>query len=107
MDFFSAMTDCKGKWRQHNAALHWFRTRCEREGHYEGFALENSHVAAVAAIVYPREEEYHFVEDDLHEWSWHEMVAQLDAESMRVVVEGEAGRSGGLIRCNTLKILGD
>ena len=35
-------------------------------------------------------------------WSWHEMVAQLDTESMRVVVEGDACRSGGLIRCELL-----
>ena len=98
MDFFSAMTDCKGQWRQHNAALNWFRTRCEREGHYEGFALENSHVAAVAAIVHPRGEEYHFVEDDLHEWSWHEMVAQLDRVSLeKVVQDGDPTR--GLVGC--------
>ena len=98
MDFFSAMTDCKGQWRQHNAALNWFRTRCEREGPYEGFALENSHVAAVAAIVHPRGEEYHFVEDDLHEWSWHEMVAQLDRASLeKVVQDGDPTR--GLVGC--------
>ena len=93
MDFFSAMTDCKGQWRQHNAALNWFRTRCEREGPYEGFALENSHVAAVAAIVHPSGEKYWFIEHELHEWSWHEMVAQLDLESLKYVV-GDWGLVG-------------
>ena len=32
-------------------------------------------------------------------WSWHEMVAQLDPASMREVVEGIDGRSGGLVAC--------
>ena len=63
-----------------------------------GFALENSRVAAVAAIVHPRGEEYHFVEDDLHEWSWHEMVAQLDRPSLgKVVQDGNPTR--GLVGC--------
>ena len=58
----------------------------------------NSHVAAVAAIVHPRGEEYHFVEDDLHEWSWHEMVAQLDRASLeKVVQDGDPTR--GLVGC--------
>ncbi len=31
------------------------------------------------------------------DWWWQEMVAQLDEESMRFVLEGEEGRRGGLI----------
>ena len=30
---------------------------------------------------------------------WQELIAQLDADSMRIVVEGEKGRSHGLIGC--------
>ena len=51
VDFFLAMKEFKGHWKQNNAALKWFRTLCEWEGNDEGFVLSNSHVAAVAAIV--------------------------------------------------------
>ena len=33
-------------------------------------------------------------------WSWHEMVAQLDDASMRLVVCGPEGRSRGLVGCS-------
>ena len=98
MDFFSAMTDCKGQWRQHNAALKWFRLRCERERIDEGFLFSNSHVTAVAAIVHPAGMQYWFVEEEMREWSWHEMVAQLDRKSLTYVVEGD-NRSRGLVGC--------
>ena len=34
----------------------------------------------------------------MREWSWHEMVAQLDLDSLRYVVEG-GDRSRGLVGC--------
>ena len=36
----------------------------------------------------------------LMHWSWHQMVAQLDTRSMKIVVDGPTGRSGGLIGCS-------
>jgi len=98
MDFFSAMTDFKGHRRQNNAALKWFRKLCERGGDDEGFTLSNSHVAAVAAIVHPADVGYYFVEDDVREWSWHEMVAQLDRASLEKVVH-DGDRNRGLVGC--------
>ena len=32
-------------------------------------------------------------------WNWKEMVAQLTDESMKIVVDGPGGRSGGLVAC--------
>ena len=38
--------------------------------------------------------------DEWTEWSWHEMIAQLDEASMEEVVTGPSGRSGGLVGCS-------
>ena len=38
-----------------------------------------------------------FDESDMREWSWWEMVAQLDTKSMEIVVGSD--RSGGLVGC--------
>ena len=98
IDFFSAMKDLKGHWRQNTAALKWFRDICERGGLDEGFALSNEHVAAVAAMIHPAGPSYSFAEDDMREFSWHEMVAQLDRESLeKVVQDGDSNR--GLVGC--------
>ena len=44
--------------------------------------------------------DYDFDENLCHGWSWFEMVAQLDAESMAFVVNGADGRSCGLVSCS-------
>ena len=44
--------------------------------------------------------DYDFDENRSHGWSWFEMVAQLDAESMAFVVNGADGRSCGLVSCS-------
>ena len=44
--------------------------------------------------------EYDFDENRSHGWSWFEMVAQLDAESMAFVVNGADGRSCGPVSCS-------
>ena len=36
------------------------------------------------------------------QWSWQWMIAQLDAESMQVAVNGEDGTSGGIIGCTLM-----
>ena len=63
-----------------------------------GFALSNTRKAAVATIVHPLGVKYSFVEDDMREWSWWEMVAQLDDESLRYVVQ-DGDRIRGLVGC--------
>ena len=96
--FFSWREEFNGHYKQNSAALKWFRTRCEREGLDEGFALSNSHVAAVAAMVHPVGTDYSFVEEDMREWSWHEIVAHLDRASLeKVVQDGDPTR--GLVGC--------
>ena len=35
-------------------------------------------------------------------WYWQEMTAQLDVESMKIVVEGGKGKSHGLICCSMM-----
>ena len=48
--------------------------------------------------MHPPGQEHYFIEDDLREWSWHEMVAQLDRKSLEYVVE-DGNRSRGLVGC--------
>ena len=87
-----------GEYKQHSAALKYFRLRYEREGHNEGERLSTSRKAAVAAIVHPKGEAFHFVEEDMREWSWWELVAQMDDDSLEYVV-CDGDRSRGLIAC--------
>ena len=42
---------------------------------------------------------HYWLSDDVERWKWHEMIAMLDEESLRFVVEGQNGRSGGIIGC--------
>ena len=93
-----AMRTFDGKFCQHSAALKYFRQKCEIEGNLDGFALSNTRKAAVAAIIHPPGPGYSFVEEDMRGWSWWEMVAQLDEESIRYVVE-DGDRSRGLDGC--------
>ena len=92
------MPDAKGHWRQHSCALTFFRKVCEREQRHAGFVFSNFQVAAVAAMIHPAGTDYSFVEQDMREWSWHEMVAQLDRPSLeKVVQDGDPTR--GLVGC--------
>ena len=70
-----------------------------------GFAFSNTRKAAVAAIVHPSGVKYWFVEDDMRKWSWGEMVAQLDGESLRYVVQ-DGDRSRGLVDCEFRQRMG-
>ena len=63
-----------------------------------GVVLSNAHVTAVAAIVHPPGTEFWFEETDMREWSWWEMVSQLDEDSLTYVVE-DGDRSRGLVGC--------
>ena len=83
-------------YKQHNAALKYFRMICEN--HTEGITFSNSHKAAVAAIEHAPGMSYTLDEGDMREWSWWELVAQLDIESMKYVVE-DGDDSRGLIGC--------
>ena len=59
--FFMSMRHFEGDFRQHSAALKYFRQKCEAERNYEGLPLSAAHTAAVAAIVHPLGVKYWFV----------------------------------------------
>ena len=83
------------KW--HNAALKWFRFSCERDGIFQ-IEFSNQFKAAVAEIQHaPKGMDYDFDETQTVEWSWFDMVAMLNEDSMKYVV-GPDG-SGGLEAC--------
>ena len=54
--------------------------------------------AAVAAVKWGKGQAWDFDRTNMVQWSWIEMIAQLDVDSMRIVVQGEGGRSGGYLR---------
>ena len=91
-----------GSYRQHNAALKYFRD--EREDPTDPFEsapvlFSNSEPAAVAAVIWGKGQGWSFNRDKMGEWKWQELIAQLDAESMRCAVQGHNGRSCGLVAC--------
>ena len=98
MEFFLSMESFEGQYKQHSAALKFFREQCESDGRGDGFIFSNSHKAKVAAITHPPGMEFWFDHADVRVWSWWELVAQMDEESIRYVVEdGDCSR--GLVGC--------
>ena len=72
---------------------------CERDEFVNGLALCNTRKTAVAAFIHPHGADVRFDEMDMREWSWWEMVAQLNEQSIEYVVEdGVLGR--GLVGCD-------
>ena len=97
-EFFLRMAAFEGQYKQHSAALKYFRELCELDGRVDGLILSNSHMAAVAAITHPKGERYWFDSQDMRGWSWWEMVAQMNEESIRYVCE-DGDSSRGLVGC--------
>jgi len=96
-EFFRGFQEFTGNYKQHNAALKWFRRVQADEPNDLHFS--NTEKAAVAAIIKDKGMDYDFDETRRVVWSWFEMVAQLDDESMAYVVNGPDNRSGGLTGC--------
>jgi len=91
-----------GSYRQHNAALKYFRDEQENPDHpFDSHVLvfPNDAPAAAAAVTWNKGQDWAFDRTKMLWWSWKEMVARLDADSMRIVVRGENGRSCGLLGC--------
>ena len=105
MAFFLAIRSFEGDFNQHNAALKYLRAKCESDGNHEGIVLSSSHKAAVAAIVHPPGTDYWFEDTDMRVWSWWEMVAQMNEEAIRYVVEDGDG-SRGLVGCEVRRRTG-
>ena len=97
-EFFLRMVAFEGQYKQHSAALKYFREMCELDGRVDGLILSNSHKAAVAAINHPPGTAFWFDSADMRGWSWWEFVAQMDEESIRYVCE-DGDSSRGLVGC--------
>ena len=97
--YFRSFTDFTSGYKQHNVALKWFRDSCELAGRHE-LIFSNTAVAEVAQITHPKGMQYSFDESIKHPWRWQEMVALLDDDSMRIVVEGPTHiPARGLVSC--------
>ena len=96
MEFFSRVK-CEGTWQQHNATLKYYREICEHAT-VEALSFSTERMAAVAAIDHPPGERFWFAHEDKRVWSWWVMVAQIDEDSIRYVVE-DGDRSRGLVGC--------
>ena len=81
----------RDKYKQHNAALKYLR-QCFASTAVEIVPL-HLHNVQIARISHAKGTAYSFDKNVMLDWSWLEMVAQLDEDSMLEVV------GGGLVRC--------
>ena len=91
-----------GSYRQHNAALVYFRTKRENLNDpflSHGLVFPNDKPVEVATVYWDKGGGWGFDETKMVPWSWKELVAQLDTDSIRIVVQGENRLSCGLVRC--------
>jgi hypothetical protein len=89
-------------WKQHNAALKWFRRTQEDfecPDDYADLLFSNDDYAAVAGIIKGKGMSYDFDESVSKKWHWFELVAQLDDHSIEYVVEGPDQKSDSLREC--------
>ncbi len=96
----------RSDYKQHNAALKYLRQVAESIVEARGLSLNHvvelilpEHEIEIAAIIKGKGMSWEFDLTKRVEWHWHEMVAQLNEESMAYVVNGPEGRSGGLTEC--------
>ena len=103
LNYFRSFRPFTSTYKQHNAALKFFRGQQELQDDPMQSPCLQFHVstpAAVAVINHAAKGMTWEFSDEMTEWSWHEMVAQLDEASMEEVVTGPEGRSGGLVGCS-------
>jgi hypothetical protein len=103
LESFQSWNEYTDSYKQHNAALKGFRHMYEDSANpfnSNTLRFDINANPAVAAIVKDKGMDYTFNENDMQEWSWQEMIASLDRESMEYVVNGPAGRSGGVVGCS-------
>jgi len=92
--FFKNFECSTASYTHHNAALKWFRLQQEKEHNAAAKKFSRTRRELVPEIVKDKGMAYEFNERVRSEWSWVEMVAQLDDQSIAHVVKGD--RSGGL-----------
>ena len=106
--YFSGYPKFTKSWTQHNIALKWFREKAEADGvDYVTFS-NNAAVAEdlVPEIVHDEGPLFHFFGEPVNPWRWQEMVAPMDASSIRMLVPyyDRADRSGGIKSCGLKKM---
>ena len=87
-------------WSQHDRALQYHREVARRSGEHSR-RLPTFGSEHLPKPILKRGAFYHFDHGSApdHHWSWHELVAQLDDDSMQLVVEGYGPGSRGLVAC--------
>ena len=94
-----------GNYKQRNAALKWYRQGLEESN---AFLVFDTAVAdSIPCIIKDKKAGQHqdntdwsFSDTEKTKWLWLEMVAQLDQETMELMVRGPGGdRSRGLVSC--------
>ena len=87
--FFLSRKDFLHEWPTHNGALKYFRDTHERADDpfmSEPVLLSNTEPARIAEVVHAKGTSYSFNTDNMLEWRWQDMVAQLVDEDVRLVV---------------------
>ena len=82
-----------GHWKQHNAALKWFRFEMEQTLRNDPRAcpvneFPNAAVWVPLLVHAPKGTGYHFDMEQKRQWDWRDMLFQLTDESRLWVVEG-------------------
>ena len=102
--FFQGYQTFSANYKQHNTALKWFREKAENSANPDddtGLLFSNTEPMPVPVMNHPGGMNYDFDENSSYKpWMWFEMVAQLNADSMAFVVDGDDGRSCGLVSCS-------
>ena len=93
---------------QNNAALKWF-SKVLSDGYKSAnrtvFVVKLAETVWIPSIMVGEGDyDYRFSEDDGEWWSWLQMIAHLCEEDMKTVVEGQDGRSGGLVSCEVFML---
>ena len=101
-EVFRNCSQFSGNYRQHNAALKFWREELEHRSNPLGhrtLLFPNDTRVRIGTVVWGKGQDWSFDRTKVTWWSWREMVAQLDEKSMQIVVQGKDGRSCGLISC--------
>jgi hypothetical protein len=105
--YFQNHQSCRGC-KIHNHALKYWRLDAETTGR-SAITFHNTNPAKMKEMVLGPSTEFNrvnFIGDQTIDWHWQEMVAQLDAKSLELVVGGQcmsANRSRGLVSCRLQK----
>ena len=102
LNYFLNYQDFTDDYKQHNAALKYLREQQEDPVNPFGSPMLPLPLAGpleVAVILHAEKAMNWEFSDSRRQWSWHEMIAQLTDDDIRLVVNGDQGRSGGLVAC--------